>query len=99
MNGRAFSVFRPIAEASPYQGFEERVNMPDNKKKTDSKRERENINLKGKYEVDYAAKRKTPSKNHPELTPAKTQAPTKPNGEEAHDEGGAALVVARGGRQ
>lgn len=53
------------------KGFEERVNMPDNKKKTGSKRERENVNLKEKYEVAYAPKRKTPSKNHPELTPRK----------------------------
>ncbi len=45
--------------------------MPDNKSKTGSTRERENVNMSQPYEVRDAKTRAKPSKNHPGLTPAK----------------------------
>jgi hypothetical protein len=47
--------------------------MPDSKRKTGSKRERENVNMREPYEVAHAPRRKTPSKNHPGLTPRATK--------------------------
>ena len=43
--------------------------MADSKTKRGTERERENVNMSEPYEVKYAKSRKTPSKNHPGLTP------------------------------
>lgn len=63
---------------SPRVDTEEGVAMPTSTPKRGAKVERENVNLSEKYEVDFAKKRKTPSKNHPGMTPTTGAKRTRP---------------------